>query len=122
MTVRTEELDGVLTSLKSQGHGIRAAFLASSQGSFLGSTAISGMEKVQLGAISAASLAIASKGIGDLQLGTLGQIHIMGDAGSILLLRVGGRAVLTLVVEQGVELPSILAEARKTATRLAPMV
>jgi hypothetical protein len=79
------------------------------------------MEKVQLGAISAASLAIASKGIGDLQLGTLGQIHIMGDGGSILLLRVGGRAVLTLVVEQGVEIPSILAEARKTASRLAPV-
>lgn len=122
MTVRTEELDGILTSLKSQGHGIRAAFLASSQGSFLASTQITGMEKVQLGAISAASLAIASKGIGDLQLGALGQIHIVGDGGSILLLRVGVRAVLTLVVESGVELNLILSEAHKTASRLAPMV
>jgi uncharacterized protein len=119
---RSDDMGELLATLQSQGHGVRAAFLATTQGSFLGSTQITGMEKVQLGAISAASVAIGSKGVGDLQLGQLGQITIVGDGGSIVLMRVGPRAVMTLVVEPGVELTSLLSEARRTAARLAPMV
>ena len=65
--------------------------------------------------ISAASVAIGSKGVGDLQLGQLGQITIVGDGGSIVLMKVGTTAVMTLVVEPGVELTSLLSEARRTA-------
>jgi uncharacterized protein len=121
-STRSDDLGGLLATLQSEGHGVRAAFLATTQGLFLGSTQITGMEKVQLGAISAASVAIGSKGVGDLQLGQLGQITISGDAGSIVLMRVGSTAVMTLVVEPGVELTSLISEARRTAARLAPMV
>lgn len=117
-----EDMDGLLATLQAKGKGVRTAFLATTQGSFLGSTQITGMEKVQLGAISAASVAIGSKGVGDLRLGQLGQITIVGDGGSIVLMRVGSKAVMTLVVEPGVELTALLSEAQRTAARLAPMV
>jgi uncharacterized protein len=114
-----EDFSDLLKSLQSEVRGVRSAFLATSQGRFLASTHISGMEKVQLGGISAASMAIASKAAGDLQLGELGQIHITGDVGSILLLRVGGKAVLTLVVEDRAEIAQILHEAKRAAAQLA---
>jgi predicted regulator of Ras-like GTPase activity (Roadblock/LC7/MglB family) len=118
----SEELGRCLKGLQTQAHGVRAAFLSSSQGSFLASTDISGVEKVRLGAISAASMAIASKAADDLQLGSLGQVHIAGDDGSILLMRVGGKAVLTIVVEDHASLENILHEAKRTIIQLVAKV
>ncbi len=118
----SENLSEFLNALQTQTRGVRSAFLATSQGRFLGSTQISGMEKVQLGAISAASMAIASKATGDLQLGELGQIHIAGAIGSVLLVRVGVKAVLTLVVEDRAEINQILGEARRAASQLVNKV
>jgi predicted regulator of Ras-like GTPase activity (Roadblock/LC7/MglB family) len=118
----SEDLSRFLKGLQTQAAGVRAAFLSSSQGSFLASTEISGVEKVRLGAISAASMAIASKAADDLQLGSLGQVHIAGDDASIVLLRVGGKAVLTLVVEDHAKLSDILHEAKRAIVQLAPKV
>jgi predicted regulator of Ras-like GTPase activity (Roadblock/LC7/MglB family) len=115
---RTEDVSDILKALQTSTRGLRAAFLASVRGNFLASTQISGMERIQLGGISAASLAIGAKGITDLQLGQLGQIHIVGDAGSIVLLKVGAKAVLTLVLDEAGELEAVLEEAKKTVPRL----
>jgi predicted regulator of Ras-like GTPase activity (Roadblock/LC7/MglB family) len=117
-TVRADELSDILRALQTSTTGLRAAFLASVQGGYLASTQISGMERVQLGGISAASLAIAAKGVSDLQLGGLHQIHIAGDAGSIVLLKVAGKAVLTLVLDEASDLAAALKAARKAVPRL----
>jgi predicted regulator of Ras-like GTPase activity (Roadblock/LC7/MglB family) len=115
---RTDDLTDILKNLQTSQPGLRAAFLTTVQGNFLASTLISGMERIQLGGISAASLAIGAKGITDLQLGHLQQIHIVGDAGSIVLLRVGTKAVLTLVVDEGTPLAAVLTEAKNAVPRL----
>lgn len=117
-----EDVSDLLDTFQSQTRGVRSAFLATAQGRFLGSTHISGKEKVQLGAISAASMAIAAKAVGDLQLGEFGQVHIVGDIGSILLLKVGAGAVLTLVVEERAELSHVLAEAKRASSQLAARI
>jgi predicted regulator of Ras-like GTPase activity (Roadblock/LC7/MglB family) len=115
---RTDALGDILKELQASQPGLRAAFLTSVQGNFLASTQISGMERIQLGGISAASLAIGAKGISDLQLGRFQQINIVGDAGSIVLLRVAAKGVLTLVVDEGVDLAAVLGEAKEAIPRL----
>jgi predicted regulator of Ras-like GTPase activity (Roadblock/LC7/MglB family) len=115
---RPDDLTDILKDLQTSQPGLRAAFLTTVQGNFLASTQISGMERIQLGGISAASLAIGAKGISDLQLGQLQQLHIVGDAGSIVLLRVGTKAVLTLVVDEGTPLATVLKEAKEAVPRL----
>lgn len=116
-----EDLSGVLGSLK-ESLGVRTAFLATVQGAFLASTHASGLEKAQLGAISAAALAIATKGVSDLQLGQLAIIHILGEAGSILVARVAGKAVLALVAEPASDLGALLVATKSAATRVAAFV
>jgi predicted regulator of Ras-like GTPase activity (Roadblock/LC7/MglB family) len=120
--VPRDEISFTLDVLKGNARGIRSVFLTSVQGKFLGSTQLTGMEKIQLGGICAASLAIATKGLTDLQLGRLKQVHIVGDGGSILLLNVGLKALLTVVAEDGVNLDPLLEEAKKAALRLTPLV
>ena len=112
-----DEVSKELRSLQAASPGISAAFLSGVDGKILGSTAITGMEKVQLSAISAASLAIAKKATGNLQLGELKQVHIEGDTGSVVLLTVGTEAILSLVVGKQTALEPVLMEARKTRQR-----
>jgi len=118
LTARPDALGDILKELQASQPGLRAAFLTTVQGSFLASTQISGMERIQLGGISAASLAIGAKGITDLQLGRFQQINIVGDAGSIVLLRVATKAMLTLVVDAGADLTSVLEQAKEAIPRL----
>jgi predicted regulator of Ras-like GTPase activity (Roadblock/LC7/MglB family) len=118
LPVRPDALSDILKELQASQPGVRAAFLTTVQGNFLASTQISGMERIQLGGISAAALAIGAKGISDLQLGQFQQIHIVGDAGSIVILRVGMKAVLTLVVDEGIAVRAVLKEAMKAVPRL----
>jgi predicted regulator of Ras-like GTPase activity (Roadblock/LC7/MglB family) len=113
---------GALEGLKASSLGVRSVFLSSSQGRFLGSTQLTGTEKVQMAAVSAASIAIANKSVLDLHLGHLGQIHIVADDGSMLLLNVGAKAILSVLLDGTVEIDTILPEVRRAADRLRRLV
>lgn len=69
-----------------------------------------------MSAIFAAALAIAGKGARDMHLGNLTQVHIRGQSGSILLLSLGHKAVLSLVLGHDVA-PEPVLEAGKGALR-----
>jgi predicted regulator of Ras-like GTPase activity (Roadblock/LC7/MglB family) len=116
------DLVSALEALKAGNRRIRSVFLSSTQGRFLGSTSLSGTEKVQMAGVSAASIAIASKSVSDLHLGALGQVRIMADGGSILLLSVGARAILTVLVDGDGDLGAFLPEAVRTVDRLQRLV
>ena len=112
-----DDVSKELKSLQAASPAISVAFLSGVDGKILGSTTTSGMEKVQLSAISAASLAIAKKATGNLQLGELKQVHIEGDTGSVVLLTVGTQAILSLVVGKQAALEPVMQEARKSRQR-----
>lgn len=116
------DLAGFLASLRDSRPGIRSVFLTNSQGRSLASSQLTGVERVQLSGSSAASLAIASKVVNDLQLGTLTQIQVTADRGSVLLLNVGTKAVLTLLVDADAALDLVLSDARRAADRLRGIV
>lgn len=116
------DLAGFLSSLRDSRPGIRSVFLTNSQGRSLASSQLTGVERVQLSGSSAASLAIASKVVNDLQLGTLTQIQVTADRGSVLLLNVGTKAVLTLLVDADAALDLVLSDARRAADRLRGIV
>ena len=116
------DLAGFLSSLRDSRPGIRSVFLTNSQGRSLASSQLTGVERVQLSGSSAASLAIASKVVNDLQLGTLTQIQMTADRGSVLLLNVGTKAVLTLLVDADAALDLVLSDARRAADRLRGIV
>jgi len=111
-----DEITKALTALQASARGVNAVLLASTEGRLLGSTIASGTERVQLSAISAAALAIAGKGVRDLHLGDLAQVTIRGKAGAILLFSLGQKAVLSLVLADGVS-PEPVIEAGRSALR-----
>lgn len=122
MTTPTEGLTDALRALQGVSPGVSAVVLSSVEGRILASTSLTGMEKVQISAVSAASLAIAGKGTRDLQLGDLKLVHIKGEHGSIVLVGVGRKALLTLIITGEINMDSVLWEARRTAARLETII
>ncbi|HLA76293.1 MAG TPA: roadblock/LC7 domain-containing protein [Vicinamibacteria bacterium] len=116
------ELTDALTNLLHAARGLSAAFLATVEGRFLASAGLSGVEQVRLGAIAAATLATASKGAQERHLGALQRVHIVGEAGSILLLQVGPRAILALALAQDANLDAVLGEAGRATPRLEGLI
>jgi len=120
--VPADEITRLLTDFQSSTRGVTAALLASTQGRLHGSTLPSGPARLHLTAISAAALAIAGKGARDLQLGQLGQVHILGASGSILLLNLGEKAVLSLVLADGVAAGPVLEAGKRVFQQLESLI
>lgn len=120
-TPAAEDIDGILGCIQANLCGVSGVFLSGVDGRCMGGR-VSGVERVQLSAISAASMAMGKKAADDLQLGDLQQIVINGGRGSIVLLRVGNRAVLTLVLSGTATVDSVLHEARRAVTQLELVV
>jgi predicted regulator of Ras-like GTPase activity (Roadblock/LC7/MglB family) len=115
-----EEIVQVLGSLK--GVGIKSVALTTLEGRSLGSTVVESAARFKLGALSAASIAIATKASTELSLGDLDQIHILGANGSLLLNAVGTKALLSVVIAGGADYVQINREMKRLAVQLALMV
>lgn len=111
-----------LEVLQSVSTDIRIVALASVEGRILESTPLSLTEKVQVGSTSAALLAIATKMANYVHFGTASHAHLKGEIGSILLVRVGTKAVLTVIVDGNANHSSIMLESQKLASRLSFLI
>jgi len=120
--VATEEITKALTALQSLLRGVNAVLLASSEGRVHGSTLPSGPERLHFSAISAATLAIAGKGTRDMQLGELTQVVIRARSGSIVLLGLGHKAVLSLVLGDNVAPEPVLEAAKGALSKLEALI
>lgn len=114
----SSELTTLLEQLKTGHAALVAVALISIEGRFLASTSMSGILRVRIGAISAASAAIGRKGATDLEMGALKHVHIQGDLGSALLVEVTGKAVLTLLVTGQPPLDAILQDVNRMVPRV----
>jgi predicted regulator of Ras-like GTPase activity (Roadblock/LC7/MglB family) len=108
----------LLEDLKSLDPGILVVFITSNDGRLAEHTMTSFSEKVRIGASSAISLAVARKESKDLQLGDARELQIRSDSGSILLLSLGARGVLTVVANQDADTERIIQESYQVADRL----
>lgn len=115
-----DEIVRILTSLKV--NGVKNVALTTMEGRSLGSTVVDAPARFKLGALSAASVAIGIKTSGELSLGDLDQIQILSSSGSLLLSRVGQKALLSVVTEHGVDAMHIAREMRRAAVQLLAMV
>jgi predicted regulator of Ras-like GTPase activity (Roadblock/LC7/MglB family) len=119
-TVAHDEIAQILTTLKTQG--VQSVALTTVEGRSLGSTVTEAGARFKLGALSAASVAIATKTSGELNLGNLDQIHIICGGGALLLGAVGPKALLSVVTDNGVDFPQIFRDMRRVATQLVRFV
>lgn len=101
---------------------VRSVALTTLEGRSLGSTVTDAGPRFKLGALSAAAIAIATKTGGELSLGDLEQINILGNRGSLLLRAVGQKALLSVVAEEGADFAPIIREMKRATVLLAGMV
>jgi predicted regulator of Ras-like GTPase activity (Roadblock/LC7/MglB family) len=120
ITVSHDEIAQILTTLKTQG--IQSVALTTIEGRSLGSTVSEAGARFKLGALSAASVAIATKTSGELGLGNFDQVHIICGGGALLLGAVGPKALLSVVTDNGVDFPQLFREMRRVASQLAKFV
>jgi predicted regulator of Ras-like GTPase activity (Roadblock/LC7/MglB family) len=119
-TTSQDEIDRILASLKVDS--VRNVALTTIEGRSLGSTLSEPGARFKLGALSAASVAIATKTSGELSLGELNQIQILSSQGALFLSAVGSKALLSVVTDRGID-PSYMArEMRRVTTQLLPLL
>lgn len=115
-----DEIVQILTSLKT--NGVKSVALTTLEGRSLGSTVTESGPRFKLGALSAASVAIANKASAELSLGDLGQIHILSASGSLLLGAVGDKALLSVVAGSAVDFVQLSREMKRIAVQLLSKV
>ena len=115
-----DAVNNLVMSLKVQG--VRSVALTTIEGRSLGSTVIETGPRFKLGALSAAAIAISTKTAGELALGELDQVQIVGVSGSLLLSAVGNKALLSVVTERGTDSGPIVRDMKRIAVQLASMI
>jgi uncharacterized protein len=80
------------------------------------------VEEDRVSAMSAAMLSLGERISGELGRGSLEQVYIKGDAGSIVLTSVGSEAVLTALARQEAKLGLIFLEMRRAAEDIVKLV
>ncbi len=111
----------LLENLKNLDPGVQVVFITSNEGRLAENTLASFSEKVRIGASSAISLAVARKESINLHLGEVKELQIKSDKGSILLLSLGARGVLTIVADQRADTERVLQESHKVVNHLMSM-
>jgi uncharacterized protein len=119
-TVPQDDIGRILASLKL--NGVKNVALTTMEGRSLGSTVTESGARFKLGALSAASIAIANKTSTELSLGDLDQIQILSNNGGLFLSAVGHKALLSVVTERGVDSTHIAREMKRVAVQLLTMV
>ncbi len=115
-----DEIVQILATLKT--NGVKSVALTTLEGRSLGSTVTEAGARFKLGALSAASIAIANKTALELSLGDLDQVQILSGSGSLFLSVVGHKALLSVVTGGGVDVTQLSYDIKRVATRLAPMI
>ncbi len=119
---RAEQLVDRLRAMQAAAPDIEASAVVSVDGLIMASALQQGVEEDRVSAMSAAMLSLGERIAGELGRGSLEQVYIKGDNGSILLTSVGAEAVLTALTRQQAKLGLIFLEMRRAAEDLARLV
>jgi predicted regulator of Ras-like GTPase activity (Roadblock/LC7/MglB family) len=119
---RSDQMVERLRSMQAAAPDIEASAIVSVDGLIMASALQQGVEEDRVSAMSAAMLSLGERISGELGRGTLEQVYIKGDTGSIVLTSVGSEAVLTALARQEAKLGLIFLEMRRAAEDIVKLV
>ncbi len=111
-----------MRTLQQSVQEVEATAVISVDGLIIASALPASLSEDRISAMSAAMLSLGEQINREMGLGPLEQLYTRGSNGYIILLAVGGSAVLTTLVKPEAKLGVLLLELRKTADDLAGML
>lgn len=111
-------LKPILTRLNSVSNDIEASAVMTRDGLTLASVIRDDVDPDRLGAMCASLLSLGAKTSKELRRGNLKQVLIEGEAGWVLIVHIGKRAVLAVVSKPTSKLGMVFVEARKIAQEI----
>jgi predicted regulator of Ras-like GTPase activity (Roadblock/LC7/MglB family) len=111
-----------LRTMQAASPDIEASAVVSVDGLIMASALPAEVEEDRVSAMSAAMLSLGERISGELGRGSLEQVYIKGDKGSIVLTAVGEEAVLTALARQDAKLGLIFLEMRRASEDLVKLV
>ncbi|NLF52067.1 MAG: hypothetical protein GX577_13115 [Leptolinea sp.] len=111
-----------LNQMQASSPDIEASAIVSVDGLTIASALPHGVEEDRVSAMSAAMLSLGERISGELGRGTLEQIYIKGDQGSVMLMSVGNDAVLTVLAREQAKLGLILLDIRRAVEDLSKLI
>ena len=122
MATRADEMVHHLEALQAESSDIEASAVVSVEGLIMASALPANVEEDRVSAMSAAMLSLGERIASELGRGTLEQVFVKGEHGSVLLMAIGRDAVLTALVNSRAKLGMVFHEMKRTATELARLV
>ena len=119
---RADQMVERLRTMQAAAPDIEASAIVSVDGLIMASALQQGVEEDRVSAMSAAMLSLGERISSELGRGTLEQVYIKGDAGSIVLTSVGEEAVLTALAREQAKLGLIFLDMRRATEDLAKLI
>ncbi len=122
MRSKTDMMVERLRELQVRSPEIEASAVVSVDGLIMASSLPSSMDEDRISAMSAAMLSLGDRIAAELKRGELNQVYIRGTKGIIILMAVGGEAVLTVMANHSAKLGLIFLEMRRTTADLEDII
>ena len=122
MRSKTDMMVERLRELQVRSPEIEASAVVSVDGLIMASSLPSSMDEDRISAMSAAMLSLGDRIAAELKRGELKQVYIRGTKGIIILMSVGGEAVLTVMANHSAKLGLIFLEMRRTTADLEDII
>jgi hypothetical protein len=116
---RSARLDQVLRDLLGQAPELQAASVVSFDGLPMASALPSGMDEDRVAAMSAALLSLGERAAENFGRGSLNQVYVEGENGTVFLVSADDEAVLVAVGAKGAKVGLLMFEVRRSAASVA---
>jgi predicted regulator of Ras-like GTPase activity (Roadblock/LC7/MglB family) len=121
-TSRASRLDRALADLLGQAPEVEAAAVVSFDGLPMASALPATMDEDRVAAMSAALLSLGERAAEGLGRGSLNQVYIEGEHGTVFLVSADDEAVLVAVAAKGAKVGMMLYEVRRSAAVVAEVL
>jgi uncharacterized protein len=118
-TSRANRLDRAIADLLAQAPEVEAAAVVSFDGLPMASALPATMDEDRVAAMSAALLSLGERAAEGLGRGSLSQVYIEGEHGTVFLVSADDEAVLVAVASKGAKVGMMLYEVRRVAAVIA---
>ena len=119
---RTQQMVDRLRELQASSPDIEASAVVSVDGLSMASALPREVEEDRVSAMSAAMLSLGERIAGELGRGRLEQVYIKGQSGYVILMAVGGEAVLTALAGDQAKLGLVFLDMRRAAEDLGKLI
>jgi uncharacterized protein len=116
---RSSRLDRVLSDLLGQAPELQAAAVVSFDGLPMASALPVGMDEDRVAAMSAALLSLGERAAENFGRGSLSQVYVEGENGTVFLVSADDEAVLVAVGAKGAKVGLLMFEVRRSAAGVA---